>query len=98
MDSAVTANNRVKTKEKKKNKYLDLGWELKKLWNMKVTVIPIITSALGMIPKCLIKKQEELKIGIRAKTIQTTALLRSTIILKRVRETWEDLVSLTLQK
>ena len=34
-------------KEKqKKNKYIDLARELKKLWNMIVTVIPIVISAL----------------------------------------------------
>ena len=36
-----------------KDKYLDLVRELKKLWNMKVVVIPIIIGALGMVPKGL---------------------------------------------
>ena len=31
--------------------YLDLARELKKLWNMKVTVIPIVVSTLGVVPK-----------------------------------------------
>ena len=36
------AVHRVKLKEyEKRNKYLDLARELKKLWNMKVTIIPI---------------------------------------------------------
>ena len=39
---AVSADHRVKLGEsEKKNKYLDRAWELKKLWNMKVTVIPV---------------------------------------------------------
>ena len=43
MDFAVSADHRVKLKEsEKKDKYLDLARELKKLWNMKVTIIPII--------------------------------------------------------
>ena len=42
VDFAVMADHRVKLKEiKKKDKYLDLARELKKLWNMKVTVTPI---------------------------------------------------------
>ena len=43
----------VKSKEnKKKAKYLDFAWELKKKQrNMKVTVIPIVISALGTIHK-----------------------------------------------
>ena len=40
------------------------------------------------------KGLEELEIGGRAKAIQTTGLLRSTCILRRVLETWEDLLSL----
>ena len=39
---AVPADHRIKLKEcKKKDKYLDLARELKKLWNMQVTIIPI---------------------------------------------------------
>ena len=48
------ADHRVKIKEnKKRDKHLHLAGELKKQWNMKVTVIPIMISALGTIPKCL---------------------------------------------
>ena len=31
-------------RKRKKDKYEDLAWELKKLWNMKVTIIPIVFS------------------------------------------------------
>ena len=50
---AVTTDQRVKLKESEKDiKYMDLGKELKKkLWNMKVTVIPIVIGALGTITK-----------------------------------------------
>ena len=47
MDFAVPADHRVKLKENEKDKYLDLGRELKKkLCNMKVTFIPIVIDAL----------------------------------------------------
>ena len=37
MDFAILADNRVKIKEnERRDKYLDLAGELKKLWNMKV--------------------------------------------------------------
>ena len=42
-------------KQNYKKKYLDLASELKKLWKIKVTVIPFVVSALGRIPKCLKK-------------------------------------------
>ena len=54
---------------------------------MKVTVIPIVISTLGMIPKDLISGPEVLKIGGRAVTIQNTALLRPARILRRILET-----------
>ena len=50
MDFALLADHGVKLKEsEKRNKYLDLARELKKLWNMKVTVIPFIIGALGTV-------------------------------------------------
>ena len=51
---------RVKTQENKKRvKNLNLAWELKKLWNMKVTVIPFVIGALETIPKGLVIGLEE---------------------------------------
>ena len=48
MDFAVPADLRVKLKEiEKKDKYLDLAREQKKLWNMKVMMILIVIRALG---------------------------------------------------
>ena len=71
----------------KKDKYFDLARELKKLWNMKVTIVPIVIGALGTITKGLLKGLEDLEIGGRTETIQTTALLRTARILRRVLET-----------
>ena len=51
VDSAVPADHRVKLKEnEKKDKYLDLAREFKKLWNMKVTV-SVVIGALGIVTK-----------------------------------------------
>ena len=68
-----------------KDKYLNLARELKKLWNMKVTVIPI--GALGTVTKGSMQGLEDLEIGERVETIQTTSLMRSARILGRVLET-----------
>ena len=47
VDFTVPADHRIKLKEcEKKDKYLDLDRELKKLWNMQVTIISIVISAL----------------------------------------------------
>ena len=71
---AVPADHRINLKEnEKKDKYLDLARELKKLWNMKVTIVPIVIGALGTITKGLLKGLEDLEVGGRVETIQTTA-------------------------
>ena len=89
---------RIKLKEcEKKDKYLDLARELKKLWNMKVAIIPVVNGAFGTVTKGLLKGLEDLEVGGRVETIQTTALLRTARIVRRVLETWEDLLSLKRQ-
>ena len=46
----------IKLKECKKNdKYLDLAKALKKLWNIKVAIIPIVIDAFGIVTKGLLK-------------------------------------------
>ena len=56
LNFAVPADHRVKLKyNEKKDKYLDFAWELKKLWNMKMTFIPSVIGALGTVTKGLLK-------------------------------------------
>ena len=64
---------------------------------MKVTIVPIVIGALGTIIKGLLKGLADLEIDGRVGTIQTTALLRTARILRRVLETWGNLLSLKLQ-
>ena len=98
IDFAVLADHRIKLKEcEKKDKYLDLARELKKLWNMRVTIVPIVIGAFGTITKGLLTGLEDLGVGGWSETIQMTALLRTARIVKRVLETWRDLLSLKLQ-
>ena len=88
VDFAVPADHRIKQKEcEKKDKYLDLARDLKKLWNMKVTIVPVVIGAFGTITKGLLKGQEDLEVGGRVETIQMTVLLRTARILRRVQET-----------
>ena len=94
VDFAVRADPRVKLKEcEKKDKYLDLARELKKLWNIKVTKIPIVIGAIGIVTKGLVQGPEDLEITGRLETIQTTALLISVRLLRRVLGIWGDLIS-----
>ena len=95
VDFAVPADHRINLKEReKKDKYLDLAREIKKLLNMKVTIVPIVIGTLGTVTKGLLKGLEDLEIGGRVETIQTTALLRTARILRWALETWGNLLSL----
>ena len=71
VDFAVPVDHRIKLKESaKKDKYLDLDWELKKkLWKMKVTIITIVVGAFGTVTKGLLKGLEVLEVRGRAETI-----------------------------
>ena len=78
MDLAVPADYIIKMKEyKKKDKYLYLARELKNLWIIRVMIIPIVIGAFGPVTT----------VWGRVETIQSTALLRTTRILRRVQET-----------
>ena len=62
-----------------------------------MAIIPIVIGAFDTVTKGLLKGLEDLEVGGRLKTIQTTALSRTTRILRRILETWGDLLSLKLQ-
>ena len=97
IDFAIPADHRIKLKEwEKKDKYLDLARELKKLWDMKVTIEPIVIGAFGTVTEGLLKGLEDLEVGGQGETIQTTALLKTAKILRRVLKTWGDLLLLKL--
>ena len=70
VDFAVPADHRIKLKEcERRDKYLDLARELKKLWNMKMTIIPIVIGAFGTVTKGLLKGLEDLEVGGRVETM-----------------------------
>ena len=66
----VPTDHRIKLKEsEKKDKYLDFARELKKLWHMEVTIIPIVIGGFGTVTKGLLKGLEDLEAGERVETI-----------------------------
>ena len=65
---------------------------------MKVTIIPIAIGAFCTVTKGLLKGLEDLEVGGRVQTTQTTALLKMARILRRVLETWGDLLLLNLYR
>ena len=99
MDFTAPADHWIKLREsEKKDKYLNFAGELKKkLWYMKVTIIPIVIGAFGTVTKGQLKGMEDLEVGGRVETNQITAFLRTARILRRILKTWGDLLSLKLQ-
>ena len=82
MDFAVSINHRGKfLKTEKREQYLVLARKLKKLFNLKLTGIPTL------VDEGLVQGLADLEIRGQMKIIQTTALLRSARILRRVLET-----------
>ena len=60
MDFSIPVDHRVKLKEcEKKDKYLNLGRELKKLWNVKVTIISLVIGSLSTVTKGLVQWLED---------------------------------------
>ena len=88
-NNAIRTNHtKVRMKEsEKKDEYLDLARELKKLRNMKGTFIPIVIGALGTVTKGLVQGKEDSEIMGQVETIQITALLTSVRILRIIKET-----------
>ena len=81
----VPAGHSVKIKEREKiNKYLNLARELRKLWNIRFSELPVVTRTVF---KGLKRRPEEFKIIGRIEPIQTTVLLRLVRILRRFLET-----------
>ena len=87
VDFAVPFDSRVLTKETEKiEKYQDLAREVKKLWNTKVEVIPIIVGSLGCTSNRFKAWCEKLDLCIDVKDVQKTTLLQSARILRKVLE------------
>jgi hypothetical protein len=88
IDFSIPFDTNVKTKtEEKIEKYGELVFEIKRLWNMeKVEVLPIIVGALGsMWRQHLVTQLKRLGIDkiITISTLQKEALLGSATILRK---------------
>ena len=76
IDFAILYDSKIELKEQEKiEKYQDLRRELKKMWYMKVNITPIVTGAMGAIPKKLRKRSGQLGIKTRLVELQKSAIL-----------------------
>ena len=87
VDFTLPADHSIKLKEsEKRNKYLALARELKKTMKLENEVIPVVIGTFGTVTKELVQRLEDLEIRGQVKTVQTTALLQSVRIPRRVLE------------
>ena len=85
----MPGDSRVASKEEEKvQKYQDLVRELRKLWQVKVKVVPVVVGALGTIPKALEKHLKEIGTSVRVDLLQKVALLEISARILR-KDTWD---------
>ena len=85
IDIAIPGDFRVEEKEvEKREKYVFLAQELQRIWNISVTVVPIVVGSLGVIPRDLEKWLKSLEIDVSVGLLQKVALLGSARILRKV--------------
>ncbi len=98
VDFAIPYDTRVNTKESEKiDKYQDPVRESKKIWNMKVVIIPVIIGTLGTTPKNICKRMDEIGIKIRTSELLKTTIIHTARTLRKVLEIWGVLLTLNLQ-
>ena len=86
---AIPCNTRVDDKEVVKiEKYLDLAGELKKVWNMKNIVIPLVVVALDTPAKELMKRLKTIHIETTITKLQKIILIHTSRILRKVIVVW----------
>ena len=83
-DFDIPYDTRVYDKKVEKiEKYLDLARELKKVWNMKVTVVPLVVGALGTPAE---KRLKTIGIETKITELQKTFLMHTRRILPKFLE------------
>ncbi len=87
IDIPVPGDIRIALKETEKiQKYQDLARELRKIWQVKVKVVPMVVGALGTIPKALGNNLEEIGTNVRVDQLQKATLLGTARILRKTLE------------
>ena len=86
IDIAVPGDSRVKEKELEKiEKYQMLREEIRCIWQVnKVTVIPVVVGALGVMSDMFERHIKKLDVKIAMEIIQKAALLGTAMLLRKV--------------
>jgi len=82
---AIPADKNVVQKEvEKKLKYKSLGTEIQQMWNLKCTIIPVITGATGIVMRSLRENLEDIPGKHSINSLQNTAILGTSHTIQKV--------------
>jgi hypothetical protein len=68
----------------KKLKYKSLCIEIQRMWNLKCTIIPVITGATGIVKRSVMKNLEAVPGKHSIDSLQKTAVLGTSHIIRKV--------------
>jgi len=82
---AIPADINVVQKEaENKLKYKSLCIEIQRMWNLKCTIMQVITGATGIVTRSLRKNLEDVPGKHSTDSLQKTAILRTSHIIRKV--------------
>jgi len=85
IDMAIPADrNAVQKEAEKKLKYKSLCIEIKRMWNLKCTIIPVIIGATGIVTRSFRKNLEAVPGNHSIDSLQKTAILGTPHIIRKV--------------
>jgi len=85
IDVAIPADRNVVQKEaENKLKYKSLGTEIQRMWNLKCTIIPVKIGATGIVMRSLRKNLEAVAGKHSIDSLQKTAILGTSHIIRKV--------------
>jgi len=76
--------NDVQKEAEKKLKYKSLCIEINRMWNLKCTIVPVIIGATGIVTRCLKKNLETVPGKHSIDSLQKTAILGTSHIIRKV--------------
>ena len=87
VDFAIPYDTKIMEREIDKiTKYQDIAREIRRLWNVKTQIVPLVIGTLGSMPKDLEHWLEMIGIKPRMNDLQKTVILQSARILRKVLE------------
>ena len=85
IDVAIPADKNIVQKEaEKKLKYKSLCIEIQRTWNLKCTIVPVITGATGIVARSLRENLETIPGKHSIDSLQKTAILGTSHIIRKV--------------